>query len=358
MNTPDQLIEQAARHAAHLERLKAGEVKKIRVLLRDAEEKLVARLARQRVTSWSRARAEVQIETLRDLLANAYRKDILPALKSSVSALGAYEAGFEVRSLANVISANFETPTPTQVSAAIRLRPLSINGPDKGKVLDQFVKDWSATEITRATGAIRSGFVNGDTTEQILSTLRDDIFPVTSRAVQGFTRTALQHAAVTAREETWNQNKDIVTGVTIVATLDGKTSAICRTLDGNEYPLNSGPRPPFHPSCRTTTAAALSEKFAFLDQDATRRARDPETGRVKYVNADLKYYGWLKKQPALTQDSIIGRTRGKLLRDGGLSSERFSALQLNKNFKPTSLEEMRKLEPAAFAKANLNKKAA
>ena len=152
MNTPDQLIEQAARHAAHLERLKAGEVKKIRVLLRDAEEKLVARLARQRVTSWSRARAEVQIETLRDLLANAYRKDILPALKSSVSALGAYEAGFEVRSLANVISANFETPTPTQVSAAIRLRPLSINGPDKGKVLDQFVKDWSATEITRATG--------------------------------------------------------------------------------------------------------------------------------------------------------------------------------------------------------------
>jgi hypothetical protein len=53
------------------------------------------------------------------------------------------------------------------------------------------------------------------------------------------------------------------------------------------------------------------------------------------------------------QDSIIGPTRGKLLRKGGLSSQRFAELQLSKNYKPLTLDEMKKLEPVAFEKAGI-----
>ena len=47
----------------------------------------------------------------------------------------------------------------------------------------------------------------------------------------------------------------------------------------------------------------------------------------------------------------IGPQRGKLLRDGGLSSEKFGELQLSKSFEPLTLDEMRKLEPEAFKEA-------
>ena len=59
-------------------------------------------------------------------------------------------------------------------------------------------------------------------------------------------------------------------------------------------------------------------------------------------------------QPAKVQDSIVGSTRGKLLRDGGLSAGRFAELQLGKRFEPLTLDEMRQLEPIAFHKAGLD----
>ena len=86
---------------------------------------------------------------------------------------------------------------------------------------------------------------------------------------------------------------------------------------------------------------------------AERRDRDPETGKSGWVSADETYYGWLKKQPADVQNSIIGPERGQLLRNGGLSSDRFADLQLGANFKPLSMDEMRKLEPTAFTQAGL-----
>lgn len=52
-------------------------------------------------------------------------------------------------------------------------------------------------------------------------------------------------------------------------------------------------------------------------------------------------------------DIAIGTTRAKLLRSGGLSAERFAELQLGTNFQPLTLDEMRRLEPKAFARAGI-----
>jgi hypothetical protein len=72
---------------------------------------------------------------------------------------------------------------------------------------------------------------------------------------------------------------------------------------------------------------------------------------VKRVSADLTYYDWLKTQSAAFQDSVVGVSRGRLLRNGGITSKRFSELQLDKNFNPLTLEDMQRLEPLAFEKA-------
>lgn len=70
---------------------------------------------------------------------------------------------------------------------------------------------------------------------------------------------------------------------------------------------------------------------------------------------DLSYYDWLKQQPAAFQDKAIGPVRSKLFREGGLSIERFSELQLDRNFKPLTLLQMKALEPLAFVRAGLSR---
>jgi len=93
--------------------------------------------------------------------------------------------------------------------------------------------------------------------------------------------------------------------------------------------------------------AEVDPKYDFLDEGATRSSASG------YVDGDLTYYEWLKTQPEAFQDSAIGPTRGKLLRDGGLTAEEFARLNLGRNFEPLTLEEMRKLEPTAFQRAGI-----
>lgn len=100
-------------------------------------------------------------------------------------------------------------------------------------------------------------------------------------------------------------------------------------------------------NCRSTTIPVLDKKFSFLSEG---RTRSGETGPV---SADKSYYDWLKNQPKETQLEVLGPTRTKLFRDGGMSAERFRELQFDRNFEPLTLDEMRELEPEAFKRAGI-----
>ena len=71
------------------------------------------------------------------------------------------------------------------------------------------------------------------------------------------------------------------------------------------------------------------------------------------VSASLDYYRWLQQQPIAFQDAAIGPKRAKLFREGGLSVERFAELQLDRNFAPLTLKQMKALEPLAFERARI-----
>ena len=79
----------------------------------------------------------------------------------------------------------------------------------------------------------------------------------------------------------------------ILATLDHKTSEICREQDGEIYETDKATvgvnYPPFHPFCRTTTVPYYEE-----DEAGTRAARDPKTGKTYYVPSNMKYKDWKK----------------------------------------------------------------
>lgn len=79
----------------------------------------------------------------------------------------------------------------------------------------------------------------------------------------------------------------------ILATLDNKTSQICRDQDGKIYKVEDATvgtnYPPFHMFCRTTTVPDYEEK-----PEGVRMARDQE-GKAIEVPADMTYREWEKK---------------------------------------------------------------
>ncbi|WP_434676217.1 minor capsid protein [Pseudomonas sp. D3-10] len=355
------LFDATVRNAVFLEQLKAGEVKKFAPFLKEIDRSLRERLTRSDLSGFTRKRLEKLLEEVDSLLLGIFTR-FTEQLDLDLIDLANYEAQFEATSLTKAVpvGVSFEAavPTVTAIRAAVLNNPLSIRGPAGGKLLKPFIKDWTSAERERVVGAIRQGFFEGQTNFQILQNIRgtkalgynDGILAATDRNAATVVRTAIQHVASQARMETAKANADVVTGVQLIATLDSKTSQICRTLDKRVFPVDSGPRPPFHPNCRTTfvLVTRLSEMFA---KGATRASVGPEG--AGQVSADLDYYHWLKLQPAAFQNRAIGKARGELFRNGGLSVERFSQLQLDRNFKPLTLVEMKALEPLAFERAGI-----
>lgn len=81
----------------------------------------------------------------------------------------------------------------------------------------------------------------------------------------------------------------------IVATLDSRTSEICRHMDGKHFKMSEWQTgvtaPPFHVNCRTATAPYFEED---LDLIGVRAARDEESGKTYYVPANMSYEEWKK----------------------------------------------------------------
>lgn len=81
-----------------------------------------------------------------------------------------------------------------------------------------------------------------------------------------------------------------------VATLDLRTSQICRERDGSVYRVNDKKigvnAPPMHPWCRSTTIMNLDDETM---HNLERFARDPVTGEKIKVPADETYKEWYQR---------------------------------------------------------------
>lgn len=353
---PPLLIQAAGRHQVYLEGYKTHVANEFAPFLKKMAKLINTRLSNKDITDWNRQRLEKQIKHIHDDLSDVYREHY-GVWREQVYDLAVYEAGFEVRSLNQIVdNYEFALPSRTQLKAAVFNRPFtSLPGPDKGKLLESFYAEWSMKTINSVDGIIRAGFYNGQTTPQIVRQIigtpklkfRDGQLDRGNRDIEILTRTALQHSAAQARRETGIANSDIVRGIQIVATLDGRTSEQCKARDGQIYPLNTGPYPPYHPGCRTTYTFTLDNKYSFLDEGATRAARGA-SGTVSKVDAKKDYYHWLKDQSKDFQESALGQKRAKIFRSEKMTVERFKELNYDKNFRQRTLKEMEELEPLVF----------
>ncbi len=113
-----------------------------------------------------------------------------------------------------------------------------------------------------------------------------------------------------------------------LATLDLKTSEICRKLDLKSFPVSEAQAgvncPPMHPFCRSVTIPDTGSRTG------TRWARDPITGKNIKVPADMTYEEWYDKYVKGNSDARIKEKAMKNLDRDKEQYERYKKI-LGKN---------------------------
>ena len=177
---------------------------------------------------------------------------------------------------------------------------------------------------------------------------KDGVQEVSRRGAEAMVRTSVNHTVNVARTDTYGANSDVIKGIQWVATLDSRTTMICASRDGQVYPIDSGPRPPAHINCRSSTAPVLKswKEMGISLSEAPEGTRASMDGQVA---VSTTYQSWLEGKSAAFQDDILGPTKGKLFRDGGLTLDKF----VDRNGAEYTLDELRRREADAFAKAGL-----
>lgn len=328
-------------HQIWLQRTASGEVKDLAPFIKGMRGEIKRQVLLFGDEGRSTARLNKLLHDLEEAL-TGLTGDWQTKLTEDLKELAAYEAEWNVKTLATNVNAEFVTPTAEQVWAAAEFQPLSLG--DKPVDFNKLMDGWGETEVSRLVTGVKMGFVQGQTTRQIVKNVvgAGGLADISERNAATVIRTALSHVSNEARNETYRQNDDIIEKYEIVATLDSRTSTICRGLDRQEYEVGKGPMPPFHPNCRTTTAPVISSEFDFLDKGAKRAAKGAEGGTQ--VSADTTYYEFLKQQPAWFQDQAIGPVRGKIFRNSGISPEEFRVISVDGFGNPLTLKQMAELD--------------
>lgn len=339
------------RFQVYLERLKAGEVRRMDSTIRQLDA-AVRKALTQIGDAPSRAKLERQLAAMRKQMLSIADKNAETYL-TTLRKFSSYATEFHGSTINVVLPATapaLTTASTAAVWSGVLAQPIQATG----TMLDSFVASWGQQTVARVESAIRVGYAQGMTTDEIVRKIRgtkasgytDGILgSVTKRDANAMVRTSLQHVNNAAQQMVYDDNADIIEGYIWISTLDRRTSSQCRGLDGKFFKTGKGPVPPIHVNCRSTTIPKI--KGIDLLSNTTRASQDGQ------VPADQTYYEWLKSQPAEFQDDALGTTRGKLFRDGGLSAKQFADLSLDKSFQPLTLEEMRQKNPSAFDRAGI-----
>ena len=320
MTVNELLQQQGISHAVYLERLKTGEVRRIISLLNEIDRDLVETIAARAIDdeSFTKRRLEALLRDMRSINKEA-QAALETSLQQSVEDLASYESRFQAKRLQTTIPIewNITQPAPEQLLSAVLTRPF------ENALFAQHIERYGFQRMRLVEGAIRMGYAEGQTIPQIARRIRgtraagysDGILEESRRSVESLVRTSLNHTTTTARENLYGKNDDLVKGVQIVATLDGRTTLICMNQDGNVYQVGEGPRPPFHWGCRTTTAPVTKSwrELGINRNEIPPGTRASMNGQIPETTT---YTKWLKNQPSTFQREVLGAKRYEMYKAG------------------------------------------
>ena len=179
---------------------------------------------------------------------------------------------------------------------------------------------------------IRQGVFSGESTQQIASRMigrlefgqrgsvrqiaqaGGELTKLANHQIQTIVRTSVNQVQNQASQAVYAANSKVAPKYEYVATLDSRTSPICKRLDGRKFEYNKGPTPPQHFNCRSTTVpvvdyAGLKKQKGFEDLTpppkgkVVTRPTGEGTGRVPQ---DTQYGDWLLGQDKKLKVKTLG----------------------------------------------------
>jgi SPP1 gp7 family putative phage head morphogenesis protein len=188
-----------------------------------------------------------------------------------------------------------------------------------GRVVEKAFRGIAVDQAERFSQVVRQGLLTGETTPSIAKRLIGSLqfgeeaktvaqlaaaggqsTAVANNQIVALVRTSINQVANAASQQVYEANQDITPRYRYVATLDTRTSAICRALDGREFEYGKGPMPPQHFNCRSTTVPVIDPDILPPSTVAKRASKDGP------VPVNTSYGEWLAKQPQSVQAEVLG----------------------------------------------------
>lgn len=198
-----------------------------------------------------------------------------------------------------------------------------------GQVVEKAFRGIATSQAEQFSQVVRNGLLTGEPTPAIAKRLIGSLqfgeeaktvkqliaaggqsTAVANNQVMALVRTSINQVANTASQQVYEANQDITKKYRYVATLDSRTSSICRALDGREFEYGKGPMPPQHFNCRSTTVPVIDyNTLGFTPPPEGKRAA---AGGM--VPAGTTYGEWLAKQSQADQAEILGSGKAAYFR--------------------------------------------
>lgn len=356
-------------HRVHLTRYESGVVNRLLATLSADDAELAAKLL---VALEDMPAGAVSVKRLSRLLAPV-REINQKAVTRFFGELGQvlkefteYEAGFGFDLIKSLLPEVVTRKGMLKKIDAGKAYTQAVTEPFHGYTLREWTDKLEADRFARIVNTVRTGLGNGDAVTDIVKSVRgtrarnwqDGALNKSRANASTIGYSTLVHAAAVVHDQTASANDHLIRGKQWLSTLDNKTSPPCRIRDALQYtpdnqpikhdiPWGDGPgRIHFH--CRSTYTLIFKcwQEMGLLAGDLSAAEKASLNGEVP---EPVTYQAWIARQRAGRQDDILGPTRAKLLRDGGLKLSAF----YTEDGKWLTLDELRLRDAEAFRRAGL-----
>jgi len=405
----EELLDAMIRHQIGLLRFDAGVRNRVWKLLDATEADMRAQIANRlrrnvagEITPANLQRMDALLRGLRETRTGAWSK-VNQLMFEEMRALAIAEPAFQAQLMEGIfpVELGLNLPDPA------RLRAIVAKNAFDGETLKQMLARVKAADIRRIEQSVRIGMTQGESIPEIGRRIvgsvglrgTNGVTEITRRNAATIARTAVNGVGAAARREFAEANADLAPLQVFIATLDSRTTPVCRKWDGSLHDTETGlatappqvkgqPTPvlPLHPGERSLFSFAVDGEVIgerpvrnFTQQGLVREYAEQNglgkipgskrgnlplghkgkfdewaRGRMREltgtVPAKTTYGQFLSRQSAAFQNDILGPTRGKLFRSGGLTLDKF----VDKTGAEIPLRDLSKFHADAFRSAGLD----
>lgn len=390
-----QLLDALIRHQTYLMRFSSYVRNQIVKVLNETEDELAMRI-RDKFINGSKlttpedwARLQSLLESISKLRSDAWDK-ATEGWKESAIALSIQEAA----SFQLILNTTSPVILDTLLPQSSLLKSIVTQRPFEGRILKDWASKMEEDDLVRISNAIQLGMTAGESGVDIARRVvgsagvmgADGVTEMSRTQVHSVVRTSINFIANNSRTEFLQQN--IASGIIVEemfhATLDSRTTPVCKAYDGQRFKLGEGPIPPLHMACRSlrvafynpdkmgqrpyksSTQKQLLREYSEQNDlgNITKRDNLPYGHKTSFddfsrkrvremignVPAETTYQTWLETQSVQFQNDTLGVTKALLFRQGGLKLTRF----VDRMGDELTLGELAARDPSAFIAAGLD----